>query len=87
MLAIEALWERLGLKGTFSEIVKRKRLKVPYERALLAMTANRLYEPESELAVWDRCMDKGLSLRVNFRILSLNLSRDLLLIRIFPRRI
>ena len=38
---IETLWERLGLKRTFSDIARRKRLKVPYERALLAMTANR----------------------------------------------
>ena len=58
VLAIEALWERLGLKKTFSDIVKRKRLKVPYERALLAMTANRLCEPESKLGVWDRWLSK-----------------------------
>ena len=58
VLAIEALWERLGLKRTFSDIVKRKKLKVPYERALLAMTANRLCEPESKLGVWDRWLSK-----------------------------
>lgn len=58
VLAIEALWERLGLEKTFSEIVKRKRLKGPYERALLAMTANRLCEPESKLGVWDRWLSK-----------------------------
>ena len=28
VLAIEALWERLGLKRTFSDIIKRKQLKV-----------------------------------------------------------
>ena len=33
------------------------------------------------------CMDRGLFLRVSSRILSLNLTRDLLLTRIFPRRI
>jgi hypothetical protein len=49
VLAIDTLWERLGLKRTFSDIVRRKRLKAPYERALLAMTANRLCEPESKL--------------------------------------
>ncbi|MEJ2587442.1 MAG: IS1634 family transposase [Deltaproteobacteria bacterium] len=58
VLAIEALWERLGLKRTFSDIAKRKRLKVSYERALLAMTANRLCEPESKLGVWDRWLSK-----------------------------
>ena len=58
MLAIEALWERLGLKRTFSDIIKRKQLKVPYERALLAMTANRLCDPESKLGVWHRWLSK-----------------------------
>ena len=58
VLAIEALWEKVGLKRTFSDIVRRKRLKVPYERALLAMTANRLCEPESKLGVWDRWLSK-----------------------------
>jgi len=57
-LAIETLWERLGLKRTFSDIVRRKRLNVPYERALFAMTANRLCEPESKLGVWDRWLSK-----------------------------
>lgn len=51
---IEALWERLGLKKTLSEITAAKRLRIPYERALLAMTANRLCEPASKLGVWDR---------------------------------
>lgn len=58
VLAIEALWERLGLKKTFSDIVRRKRLKAPYERALLAMIANRLCDPESKLGVWDRWLTK-----------------------------
>lgn len=58
VFVIEALWERLGLKRTFSEIARRKRLKVPYERALLAMTANRLCDPESKLGVWDRWLSK-----------------------------
>ncbi len=53
-LVIEALWERLGLKKVLSDIVKAKGVRVNYERALLAMTANRLCEPESKLGVWDR---------------------------------
>lgn len=57
-LAIETLWERLGLKKVFTDIVKAKKLRVPYERALLAMTANRLCEPESKLGVWDRWLSK-----------------------------
>jgi len=57
-LVIEALWERLGLKKTLTDIVKAKGLRVPYERALLAMTANRLCDPESKLGVWDRWLSK-----------------------------
>lgn len=57
-LVIEALWERLGLKKTLTDIIKAKGLRIPYERALLAMTANRLCEPESKLGVWDRWLSK-----------------------------
>ena len=55
---IEKLWERFGLKKTLSDIVAAKGYRVPYERALLAMTANRLCEPESKLGVWDRWLSK-----------------------------
>jgi transposase len=57
-LVIEALWERLGLRKTLSNIVKANGLRVDYERALLAMTANRLCEPESKLGLWDRWLSK-----------------------------
>jgi transposase len=57
-LVIEALWERLGLKKTLADIVKAKGMRIPYERALLAMTANRLCDPESKLGVWDRWLSK-----------------------------
>jgi hypothetical protein len=57
-MVVEAMWERLGLKKTLSDIVKAKRLRIDYERALLAMTANRLCEPESKLGVWDRWLSK-----------------------------
>lgn len=53
-LVVEALWERLGLKKILEDILKAARTRVPYERALLAMVANRLCEPESKLGVWDR---------------------------------
>lgn len=58
VFVIEALWERLGLQKTLRDIIKAKNLRVPYERALLAMTANRLCEPESKLGVWDRWLSK-----------------------------
>ncbi len=57
-MVIETLWDRLGLKEVLNSIAKSKGLKVPYERALLAMTANRLCEPESKLGVWDRWLPK-----------------------------
>jgi transposase len=52
--AIDALWETLGIGQTLRKIQKLKKCKVPYERALMAMTANRLCKPESKLGVWDR---------------------------------
>jgi transposase len=52
--AIEALWERLGIGPTLRRVAQQGRTRVPHERALLAMTANRLCEPESKLGVWDR---------------------------------
>ncbi|MGB9500029.1 MAG: hypothetical protein ACKVE4_09840 [Dissulfuribacterales bacterium] len=58
-LVIEILWERVGLKKIFSGIIRKNRLKAPYERALLAMVANRLCEPESKLGVWDRWLAKA----------------------------
>jgi transposase len=57
VLAIEALWEKTGLKKACSDIGKASRSPECYERALLAMTANRLCAPESKLGVWDRWLD------------------------------
>jgi len=54
VMVIEALWERVGIGKTIRDICNANRLDPAYERALLAMTANRLCEPESKLAVWDR---------------------------------
>jgi transposase len=58
VMVIEALWERLGIGKTIRDLCKANRLDVAYERALLAMTANRLCEPESKLGVWDRWLSK-----------------------------
>jgi len=58
VLVIEVLWERLGLKKTLKSIEQRAGVRAPYERALLAMVANRLCEPESKLGVWDRWLSK-----------------------------
>jgi hypothetical protein len=58
VLAIEALWEQLGIGQLFRDICRRQKFKVAYDKALLAMVANRLCEPESKLGVWDRWLDK-----------------------------
>ena len=50
VLAIEAMWERLGIKEFLCKISRKGRQMVPHERALFAMTANRLCEPDSKLA-------------------------------------
>ncbi len=51
---IEALWERLGIGPTLRKLAQDGGHTVPYERALFAMTANRLCSPTSKLGVWDR---------------------------------
>jgi len=52
---IEKLWEQYGIGKIFRELTKKK--QVPYEKALLAMVANRLCTPESKLGVWDRWLE------------------------------
>ena len=54
----ETLWERLGIGKTLRDIFKREKVSPLHERALLAMTANRICEPESKLGVWDRWLKK-----------------------------
>lgn len=54
VLVIETLWERLGIGAALREEARRARCKLPYERALLAMTANRLCHPESKLGTSER---------------------------------
>lgn len=59
---IKFLWEKLGIGEVLRTIGDKKKTGCPgscsYEQALLAMTANRLCEPESKLGVWDRWLSK-----------------------------
>jgi transposase len=55
---IEALWNRLGIGEILREKLRKKKRPLEYERALLAMTANRLCSPQSKLGVWDRWLSK-----------------------------
>lgn len=75
---LEALWERLGIGKTIRALLKRGKHSVAYDQALLAMTANRLCEPESKLGVWDRWLEtvhlpgcNGLKLRQMYEAMDL----------------
>jgi len=57
-LVVEALWERLKLGPTLRKAMEDSGGSALHERALLAMTANRLCEPDSKLGVWDRWLQK-----------------------------
>jgi transposase len=57
-LVVEALWERLKLGPTLRKAMEQSGGSVLHERALLAMTANRLCDPDSKLGVWDRWLQK-----------------------------
>ena len=54
---IEALWERLGIGDTLRGIQQKAGFEVRYERALFAMVANRVCQPESKLGVWARWLE------------------------------
>jgi hypothetical protein len=58
VVVIEALWERLGIGPVLRQAAAEDNCQVPYERAVLAMTANRLCEPKSKLGVWDRWLPR-----------------------------
>lgn len=58
VLVIEALWERLGIGAFLRQVAREEGCEIAYERALLAMTANRLCEPKSKLGVWDRWLPR-----------------------------
>ena len=51
---VSALWEQLGIGPILRKAAKEAGLGADYEKALLAMTTNRLCTPESKLGVWDR---------------------------------
>ena len=53
-LLAESFWHKLGIDELLSTICKKNNFRAPYERALLAMVANRLCEPDSKLGLWDR---------------------------------
>ena len=58
MLVIETLWERLGIGKALRILLGTGKYAVANDQALLAMTANRLCEPESKLGVLDRWLER-----------------------------
>ncbi len=56
--AVEALWEKLAIGPTIRRCQKQAGRGPEYERALFAIVANRLCEPESKLGVWQRWLKK-----------------------------
>ncbi len=51
---VEALWEQLGIGPTLRQRLTPAQDAPRFERALLAMTAHRLCDPQSKLGVWER---------------------------------
>jgi hypothetical protein len=52
-----ALWQELGIAAAIRSRLKARKLAAPHEAALLAMTVQRLDEPGSKLACWERWLD------------------------------
>lgn len=55
--AVDALWREFGIDRLLRGIMAEEGISKPYERALLAMVANRLTEPTSKLGVWERWLE------------------------------
>ncbi len=49
----------MGIGKTLKALLEKGKYSVAYDQALLAMTANRLCDPESKLGVWDRWLEKA----------------------------
>jgi transposase len=49
LYALDALWHELGIDQVLTQILKRERVRQPYERALFAMVANHALQPYSKL--------------------------------------
>jgi hypothetical protein len=73
-----ALWEQLGIGAAIAARMRAKGLTAPHAAALLAMTVQRLDEPASKLACWERWLGtvrlpeaEGLGLYQLYRALDL----------------
>ena len=51
------LWQELGIGAAIRSRLKARKLTAPHEAALLAMTVQRLDQPGSKLACWERWLE------------------------------
>lgn len=63
LYAIEALWERLGIREAIEAEVGQRRFGFSVERALFVMIANRLCAPASKLYCWEQWLREDVRLR------------------------
>lgn len=54
LYALDALWHELGIEQELKQILKKDRVRKPYERALFAMVANRALQPYSKLYTYEQ---------------------------------
>lgn len=54
LYVLEAMWDRLGIRGILQRQAKAEDREIPLERALFAMVANRCIKPASKLGCWQR---------------------------------
>ena len=50
---LDKLWDKLGIKRVFQELLHKRKYAIPIERAIFAMVANRALNPLSKLSVED----------------------------------
>lgn len=56
---IEHLWEKLGIRKLIEKALSSEDRSVPFERAILAMVANRCIAPTSKLGCYERWLADG----------------------------
>ncbi|MFB6217066.1 MAG: hypothetical protein ABEJ72_08895, partial [Candidatus Aenigmatarchaeota archaeon] len=52
VLVAEELWEEYGVKGALMNSIEDRKPEFEFERIVLLLAANRLYEPSSDLSAW-----------------------------------
>jgi transposase len=77
---IEDIWEKLQIGKAFLKACHENENANLYERALFAMVANRLCDPESKLGIWERWLKKTyLPSAQNIKLAQMYVAMDLFL--------